>query len=133
MSDKVGYKQPPTATRFRPGRSGNPSGRPKRRPTFRTALLEELAAVMPGKGPRGDSKLQAVIRRLVDAAIAGEARAQSLLIATLTRMGGVEDEEPSTLTAGDREILGDFVGDELNRRATDTVVTLSDRGEGDEK
>lgn len=27
----VGYKRPPAATRFRKGRSGNPSGRPKRK------------------------------------------------------------------------------------------------------
>ena len=27
----VGYKQPPTASRFRKGRSGNPKGRPKNR------------------------------------------------------------------------------------------------------
>jgi hypothetical protein len=29
--ERVGYGRPPIATRFRPGRSGNPSGLPKRR------------------------------------------------------------------------------------------------------
>lgn len=29
MSEEVGYKKPPTRTRFKPGQSGNPKGRPK--------------------------------------------------------------------------------------------------------
>ena len=29
--DKVGYRKPPTKTRFQKGKSGNPSGRPKRK------------------------------------------------------------------------------------------------------
>lgn len=29
--DKVGYGKPPKASRFRPGASGNPKGRPKRK------------------------------------------------------------------------------------------------------
>jgi hypothetical protein len=45
--EKVGYKRPPAETRFRPGRSGNPSGRPRRRPDFKVALLAELAEAMP--------------------------------------------------------------------------------------
>jgi hypothetical protein len=52
------HKRPPEHTRFRPGRSGNPSGRPKRRPSFRAALLAELAMMMPGQDKeRSGSKL----------------------------------------------------------------------------
>ena len=80
--DAVGYKRPPPHTRFRPGHSGNPSGRPKRKPTFRTALLQELAAIIPGKDPqRAGSKLQALVKTLVDTAIAGDARANRFLSA----------------------------------------------------
>ncbi len=123
MNDRpsgVGYKRPPTQTRFRPGRSGNPGGRPKRRPSFRAALLAELAATMPGKDPqRALSKLQALVRTLVDSAIAGDARAQSLLVAVLARIGDVEDNEPNSLTSDDRAILDAYVGGELKRRAND--------------
>ena len=101
--DAVGYKRPPPHTRFRPGHSGNPSGRPKRKPTFRTALLEELAAIMPGKDPqRAGSKLQALVKTLVDTAIAGDARAQSLLIGALARMGDADENEGASLTADDQ-------------------------------
>ena len=48
-NDPVGYKKPPVKTRFQPGRSGNPSGRPKTQPSFRAALVAELAATMPAK------------------------------------------------------------------------------------
>jgi Family of unknown function (DUF5681) len=68
----VGYKRPPSRTRFRPGRSGNPAGRPKHRPSFEDTLLSELAKAMPGKDPeQAQSKLQALVKTLVDSAIAG--------------------------------------------------------------
>ena len=40
----VGYCQPPIETRFKPGRSANPKGRPKGAKNYRTVLLEELNA-----------------------------------------------------------------------------------------
>ena len=60
MSDdqNVGYRRPPVRTRFKPGASGNPSGRPKRRPTFRSVLMDELAAPVPTQP--AVSKLQAL-------------------------------------------------------------------------
>ena len=116
----VGFKRPPTETRFRRGRSGNPSGRPKRRPSFRAALLAELAATMPGKdAQRAGSKLQALVRTLVESAIAGNARSQSVLVGALARFGDVEDSEPNSLTSDDRAILDAYVGGELKRRAND--------------
>ena len=39
---KVGNKKPPLHSRFKPGQSGNPSGRRKGRPNFGTTLMEEF-------------------------------------------------------------------------------------------
>jgi hypothetical protein len=128
--DKVGYKRPPQRTRFQPGRSGNPAGRPKRKPSFRDTLLTELAAPMPGKDPRrARSKLQALVTTLVDAAIASDARAQSVLIGVLSRIGDVEEHEAASLTPDDREILDAYVGDELKRRAGEIEAKPADRPE----
>ena len=92
--DGVGYKSPPAHTRFRPGRSGNPNGRPKRRPSFRAALLAELAETVPSQDRhRAESKLRALVKTLVDSAIAGDARAQSLLVGALARIDDGEDNE----------------------------------------
>ena len=123
MDDAVGYKRPPLHTRFRPGHSGNPSGRPKRKPTFQGALLEELAATMPGKDPqRAGSKLQALVKTLVDTAIAGDARAQSLLIGALARMGDAEEDDAASLTADDQEILDAYTDGEVKGVASETDV-----------
>jgi hypothetical protein len=124
--DKVGYKRPPTRTRFRSGRSGNPTGRPKRRPSFRDALLAELASPMPGTDRQRGSKLHALVRTLVDGAIASDARAQSVLIGALSRMGDVDEHEPASLTPEDQEILDAYVGDELKRRSGEPDATPAD-------
>jgi hypothetical protein len=124
--DAVGYKNPPPHTRFRPGHSGNPTGRPKRKPTFRSALLVELAAIMPGKDPqRAGSKLQALVKTLVDTAIAGDARAQSLLIGALARMGDAEENEAASLTADDQEILDAYMDSEVKDGASETDAASS--------
>jgi hypothetical protein len=119
---EVGYKQPPRHTRFRPGRSGNPAGRPKRQLSFSDALLTELATALPGKDPeQARSKLQALVKTLVDAAIGGNARAQSLVVGALARLGDAENSEATPLTADDKEILEAYVGGELKRRAQDAA------------
>ena len=102
--DVVGYKSPPAHTRFRPGRSGNPNGRPKRRPSFRAALLAELAETMPSKDRHGaESKLRALVKTLVNSAIAGDARAQSLLVGALARIDDSEDDEFECAVVGRSE------------------------------
>jgi hypothetical protein len=123
-NNAVGYKRPPAHARFRPGRSGNPSGRPKRLPSFPAVLLAELAVSMPGNDPtRAGSKLEALVRTLVDGAIAGDARTQSLLVGLLARIGETEANEEVLLSTEDREILDDYVGGEVKRRTDEPHAT----------
>src|SRR5262249_5977085 len=127
----VGYKQPPRHTRFRPGRSGNPSGRPKREPSFRAILLAELAANMPAKGQKqAGSKLQALVQALVNSAIGGSARAPSLLIGALLHIGELEENEVPSLISADQAILEAYEG-ELKRGYTDQTDAVSPQDEGD--
>ena len=87
--------------------------------------MDELAAPTAAGGaePRV-SKLQALVRTLVAAAISGDAKAQALLLAAITRIGEVDEEEPVSLSPDDREILDAYVGDELERRAADSRAVL---------
>ena len=43
-SDKIGYGRPPVHSRFKPGQSGNPRGRPKGSLNFETDLKRTLQA-----------------------------------------------------------------------------------------
>ena len=57
---KVGNKKPPLHSRFKPGHSGNPSGRPKGRSNFGTVVLKEFHKVIPatinGKPSQSDER-----------------------------------------------------------------------------
>jgi len=114
---KVGYKRPPAHARFKPGQSGNPKGRPKRRPNLRDALFAELAqTVAAADASERQPKLQALVRTLVDTAIEGNARAQSVLVSLLARLGEHDEIDEQNLAADDQEILDEYVGGELKRR-----------------
>jgi hypothetical protein len=81
---RVGYGRPPLATRFRPGRSGNPRGRPKGARSLAavvaSTLAERIAITEDGHRKR-ITKLEAAVKQLVNRAALGEARSMQLLLA----------------------------------------------------
>lgn len=109
----VGYGRPPTASRFRPGQSGNPAGRPKRRPCLQSVLLAELAKPAHAGSQPTSTKLDEFAKALVESAIAGNARAAALLVGVLLRFEQSEQEETQVQTSDDREILEAYL---RNRR-----------------
>jgi hypothetical protein len=57
----VGYAKPPTASRFKPGQSGNAKGRPKGRKNFKTLIRNAMTAkisIQEGGRNRQVSKLE---------------------------------------------------------------------------
>ncbi len=92
---EVGYGKPPRHTRFRPGRSGNPSGRPKGPQTLPEDLRAELAEVVTlgeGADARTFSRQRAILRRLSDRALEGDARATALVLDLVRRLLGPSPE-----------------------------------------
>jgi hypothetical protein len=84
----VGYAKPPKAKQFQPGKSGNPSGRPRGRPSLDEIILEEAARIV--KMTAGDKvthidRDRALVRKLFERAFAGDMRAMQLLISLLSR------------------------------------------------
>ncbi|MGH9615100.1 MAG: DUF5681 domain-containing protein [Acidobacteriaceae bacterium] len=92
----VGYGKPPVHTRFQPGRSGNPAGRPKKKiSTFPAAFERELNSritINEGGKPRKITKRDAIVKQQTNKAIQGDAKATALVMKTA---------EPRALTQPD--------------------------------
>src|SRR5208337_3426413 len=84
--ERVGKGRPPRATRFRPGQSGNPRGRPRRARglggLLATALREKVEAKENGR-KRRLTKLEAAVTQLVNRAAKGDQRATQFVFALL--------------------------------------------------
>jgi hypothetical protein len=81
--DPVGYKKPPRASRFKPGRSGNPKGRPRGSKNLSTIIQQELntPVIVNENGRRRKiSKRQAIAKQLVNNAAAGDPKAIPILL-----------------------------------------------------
>jgi len=99
--EKVGYKNPPKATRFKKGQSGNPKGRPKGRPNNVTILNDLLAEKMPARiqgKTRHVSALEAMMRRQIIKALEGDARSCKLVIEWLSRFAKDTPEDANEAT-----------------------------------
>ena len=80
-SETVGYKQPPRETQFKPGKSGNPRGRPKRKVNMSESLNRVLddKIVVTGLG-KGKTGLEAFVQSIVDRVLQGDSKGIPALI-----------------------------------------------------
>lgn len=115
-SYEVGYRRPPIESRFKPGQSGNPKGRPKRHRNVRTVVQETLnqrITIREGKRTRLLSKLEGVVLAVVNSALQGNAKSVTALMALLRAVGmTAEMPEPTNtepVTQHDREIIDEFL------------------------
>jgi Family of unknown function (DUF5681) len=79
----VGWGRPPKSTQFPPGKSGNPSGRPRAKKDqvtmFREALEQKIQIEERGV-KRSVTVLEAVIKRFTALALRGDLKAIKLLL-----------------------------------------------------
>jgi hypothetical protein len=82
-AEDVGPGRPPRHTRFKPGQSGNPNGRPKVSRNFATILQQQLRKMVTitvdGK-PKRVTVQEVVARRLANDSMKGTTKAMELLI-----------------------------------------------------
>lgn len=92
MSEKkseIGYKRPPEATRFKPGKSGNPHGRPKK-PQVSTSRASLLAAILAEEVDIGGqimTKEEVFLRSTVSNAVKGNSNAIRIMDKILADKG----------------------------------------------
>ena len=80
---EVGYGKPPVNTRFKPGQSGNPKGRPRGSKSFAglmRAALSETVQVREDGQLRHISRREAIIKSWIARALKGDARANDRLL-----------------------------------------------------
>jgi hypothetical protein len=92
----VGYRLPPVHRRFKPGQSGNPSGRAKGSKNLKTLfqeVLREEVSLREGAEVKKISKAEAVVRGVVVSALRGDTRSLAILFRLAEQAG--EFEEPA--------------------------------------
>ena len=80
--ESVGYKNPPSNSRFRKGVSGNPRGRPKGSRNLATLMkraLREKVAVQENGKRKLITKSEAIVKQFVNKAASGDLRALTQL------------------------------------------------------
>jgi hypothetical protein len=125
---EVGYRKPPKATQFQPGRSGNPKGRPKGLVTLASALeaaVSERVVVTENGRSRSLSKLEVVVKQAVNKAASGDLRAMQFVaqLLTLHPLGQPEPAAQDHVHEEDQQLLAGLV-DRMQRAARTSLTQL---------
>jgi hypothetical protein len=92
----VGYRRPPVDNQFKPGQSGNPTGRAKGSRNLKTLfqkILREEVSLREGAEIKKISKAEAIMRGVVVGALRGDTRSLAILFRLAEQAG--EFEEPA--------------------------------------
>ena len=133
MSNKsrkdVGYGRPPRHSRFKPGQSGNPRGRPKGTSNFATDLEQTLAALITlnegGKSKRVSTQ-RAALLRLREMALKGNVRALEKLLSFAAASSASETADARSPSGEDQAILDAF-RQEILAEANDATERNDDK------
>ena len=117
----VGFGKPPKSGQFSKGKSGNPKGRPKGTPDFKTIvrkLLSSQVTITEGGKKKRVSTLTATVMRLNEKALKGDMRAIEKLLSLAGEMAAELEahKESKSLTSRDAEIMERFEASVLTSR-----------------
>jgi hypothetical protein len=112
--DQTGFKRPPKATRFKPGRSGNLKGRPKGSRNLKTDLndlMKKRIVIREDGEARRISRQEAVLLSLFGKAARGDVRASTTLMNMVLKLNPETSEgaRPSEISDSDQDIISDFL------------------------
>jgi hypothetical protein len=114
---EVGKGRTPKSTRWRPGQSGNPSGRPKGSKNAATmakaALNRKVAATVNGR-KRQMTVAEIAYRRLGDKAMAGDQKAIGFLLMLTNNIEPSETGSTDSITTSEQDLA--IIADYFSRK-----------------
>src|SRR5262245_50588722 len=125
---EVGRGKPPAQTQFKPGQSGNPKGRPKGVRNFKTDVQATLNTPVKVSRDGKRQKLstqEAMLLRLREKALSGDARALDRLITLAQAYNNEELVTAASLYADDAMVLEVFKARVLSGAATSGSTALA--------
>lgn len=106
-ANAVGYCRPPIRTRFRPGQSGNPKGRPKgarNAVSMARAALERTIDIAEKGTRRKMTVRQLAYQRLAEKAVSGDIKALNFLLALENDEHPLGTDQPAAHTSSDQAL-----------------------------
>ena len=125
----IGYKKPPEESQFRPGKSGNPRGRPKASKNTYSILDGELSKIILLKENGKEIKLtkkQAMLRHLINKAVQGDSKAMFFVfnqLLELDQKSDLKSEASKMLADEDQAILKQFLESNIKNYSNPTKLS----------
>src|ERR1700746_3913845 len=107
----VGYGKPPRHSRFEPGQSGNPRGRPPGSKNLSSLLkkaIDEPVIVVENNRRRRIAKREAIVKQFVNQSAKGDLKATQLLLSILRALESVAEPgsaDADKITEADQQII----------------------------
>lgn len=102
FENEVGYQKPPKTTQFLKGRSGNPSGRPRKNPGIAEVFRKVSKEVVSTTGQHGErrsmTKMEATVTQLVNKAATGDLKAMKVLFQIASRYPELVKDPDASIT-----------------------------------
>jgi hypothetical protein len=112
----VGYGRPPSASRFKPGVSGNNRGRPKGSRNLKTEVEQAMTAsisIQEGAKTKRVSMIAGVVRRQLHKALMGDGPAAITVIKMALQLGLLNDPAGNSsevaLSRDEEQILSELI------------------------
>ena len=127
-NNDIGYGKPPKSTRFKPGQSGNPRGRPKGAMNLETLLDKALDAKVTMETQNGAKRIikrEAILLKWVNQALAGDTKSIQVLLPWIVKTDEHKNKLAQMLedvSEEDNEILKGFTNGTKTGNATTPVT-----------